>query len=181
MKAISSIARFTSHDGERHFKRRSCYGHRMTRFALALCLVACGSRNINDIPVPSQPSMPFRPLPTYPDIAWVDSIPEARARAAEDHKPLLVFVRAAWSQPSVMMESTIWRDARVLSEAPRFVALRVDLTNAYGDPMPESLKDFLIEGVPATVVVATDGHVTGHFAAGAARAADVAKAMHDAN
>jgi thiol:disulfide interchange protein len=157
----------------------------MTRFALAPCLVfcvaACGARNIDDIPVPSQPQVPFRPLASFPDIAWVVSIPEARARAAEDHKPLHVFVRAAWSQPSVMMDSTIWKDVRVLAEAPRFVALKVDLTNAYGDPMPESLKDFLIEGVPTTVVVATDGHVTGRFAAGAARAADVAKAMHDAN
>jgi thiol:disulfide interchange protein len=148
---------------------------------VSFALPACGPREIGDIPVPSQPTMPFRPLPTYPDIAWLESIPEARARAAEDHKPLLLFVRAAWSQPSVMMDSTIWHDARVLAEAPRFVALRVDLTGAYGDPMPETLKDFLIEGVPTTIVVATDGHVTGRFAAGAARAADVAKAMHDAN
>jgi thiol:disulfide interchange protein len=144
-------------------------------------LVGCGPRNIDAVPVPNSPAVPFKQLPQYPDIPWLASIPEARARAAEDHKPLLVFVRAAWSQPSVMMETTIWHDGRVLAEAPRFVALRVDLTNAYGDPIPPALKDFAIEGVPTTVVVAADGHITGRFAAGAARAADVAKAMRDAN
>jgi thiol:disulfide interchange protein len=148
--------------------------------ASTLALSACGSRNINDIPVPSQPVVPFTPLQSYPDIKWLESVPEARARAAEDHKPLLVFVRAAWSQGSVTMDTTIWRDTRVLAEAPRFVALRVDLTGAYGQPMPDSLKDLAVEGVPTTVVVATDGHVTGRFVAGTARAADVAKAMQDA-
>ncbi len=147
---------------------------------LGLVLSGCGPRNINDIPVPNQPTVPFTPLATYPPMAWLESIPEARARAAEDHKPLLVFVRAAWSPQSVMMDSTIWKDARVLAEAPRFVALRVDLTSAYGQPMPDTLKDFVIEGVPTTVVVSSDGRVTGRFAAGAARAADVAKAMIEA-
>jgi thiol:disulfide interchange protein len=148
--------------------------------AVALALFACGPRNINDVPVPNDSFVPFAALPSYPDIAWLESVTEGRARAAEDHKPLLVFIRAAWSQPSVLMESTIWRDARVLAEAPRFVAVRVDLTNAYGQPMPESLKDFNVEGVPTTIVLASDGHVTGHFAAGTARAPDVAAAMREA-
>jgi thiol:disulfide interchange protein len=143
-------------------------------------LAACGPRNINDVPVPKEPFIPFAPLQTYPEIAWLESVPEARARSAEDHKPLLLFVRAAWSQQSVLMDSTIWHDSRVLVEAPRFVALRVDLTQAYGQPMPDSLKDFAVEGVPTTIVIATDGHVTGRFAAGAARAADVASAMREA-
>ena len=30
--------------------------------------------------------------------------------------------------------------------------------------MPDSLKDFAVEGVPTTIVIATDGHVTGRFA-----------------
>jgi len=152
----------------------------VTMMATALALCACGARNIDDIPVPKQASVPFAPLPSYPDIAWLESVPEARARSAEDHKPLLVFVRAAWSKPSVLMESTIWHDARVLTEAPRFVAVRVDLTGAYGQPMPDSLKDFLIEEVPTTVVLDTQGHVTGRFPSGAARAADVARAMAEA-
>jgi thiol:disulfide interchange protein len=78
------------------------------------------------------------------------------------------------------MDATVWKDARVLAEAPRFVAIRVDLTSNYGQPIPSSLADFTVETVPTTIVVAADGHVTGRFLAGKARPADVAKAMQDA-
>ena len=73
---------------------------------LALVLAACGPRNINDVPVPKEPFIPFAPLQTYPEIAWLESVPEARARSAEDHKPLLLFVRAAWSQPTRLVLTT---------------------------------------------------------------------------
>ena len=66
---------------------------------------------------PSNNAVRFDAPPSYPDIVWIDSIDEARARAADEHKPMIIFVRAAWSKASVDMESTIWRDDRILALA----------------------------------------------------------------
>ncbi len=146
-------------------------------------LVACSHKPPPD-PLPQGAPAPFvyEPPPNYPPIEWINSIAEARARAADEHKPLIVFVRAAWAKGSVDMDSTVWSDARVLKEAPRFVALRVDVTESYAKDkkMPPALADFVVETIPTTIVVTSDGRVTGRFAEGTAHAADVAKAMREA-
>jgi thiol:disulfide interchange protein len=139
-----------------------------------------GGRHIENTPVPAGTAVPFDPPESYPAIDWSESLAEARVRASEEHKPMLLFVRAAWSRPSVVMDETIWKDGRILAEAPRFVAVKVDLTGNYGKPIPDSLHDYTVEAVPTTIVLGSDGHVTGRFVVGAARAADVAKAMQQA-
>jgi thiol:disulfide interchange protein len=139
-----------------------------------------GGRQIENTPVPAGKTVPFDPPESYPAIDWSLSLAEARMRASEEHKPMLLFVRAAWSRPSVVMDETIWKDTRILAEAPRFVAVKVDLTSNYGEPIPASLHDYTVETVPTTIVLGSDGHVTGRFVVGAARAADVARAMQQA-
>ena len=149
--------------------------------SLLLALPACAHNRHGDTPTHDSHSLvPFDPPPSYPDIVWMGSLDEARVRAADEHKPMIVFVRAAWSKPSVTMETTIWRDARVLAEASRFVALRVDLTSFYGAPIPDTLKDYDVKGVPTTLIVSSDGRILGRFALGKARPAQVAAAMRDA-
>jgi thiol:disulfide interchange protein len=147
----------------------------------AVCLAACGRHNAADEPTHvSENLVAFDPPASYPEIAWMGSLEEARHRAADEHKPMIVFVRAAWSRPSVVMESTIWEDSRVLAEAQRFVALRVDLTSTYGGPIPESLKDYDVKEVPTTIVVSSEGKIFGRFGKGQARPGEVAKAMREA-
>lgn len=129
---------------------------------------------------------PYAPIaldapPPIDHIAWIGSAGEARARAADEGKPLLVFVRASWSEASVVMDQTIWRDTRVLREAPRFVALRVDVTDLTMKRVPEDIaRDYGIETIPTSVVVNADGTIVARFGAGVARAADVAEAMRNA-
>jgi hypothetical protein len=93
---------------------------------------------------------------------------------------MILFVRAAWSRASVVMDTTIWRDGRVLAEAPRFVALRVDLTNSLEGVIPASLHDFDVKEVPTTIIVSSEGKILGRFGKGQARPASVAAAMRDA-
>jgi len=120
--------------------------------------------------------------PPIDEIRWITSSEEAQARSGEEQRPLLVFVRASWSEPSVVMDQTIWGDARVLREAPRFIALRIDLTFGSNKRVPDALtKQYGVETVPTTLVVNTDGSVVARFGIGTARAAEVAKAMHDAH
>jgi thiol:disulfide interchange protein len=150
---------------------------------LAFALVACSHAAP---PVsgrePAEPSGPVTidAPPLFADIVWIDSPAEARARAGDEHKPLLVFVRSSWSQPSVVMDQTIWKDARVLREAPRFVAMRIDLTNDYQHLPQDLVKEYGIESIPTTLVVNTDGSVVARWGEGLARPADVAAAMQRA-
>jgi thiol:disulfide interchange protein len=150
--------------------------------AAAAGLLGChGSRPARDEPTHvSQAPVAFDAPPVYPDIIWTSSLEEARTRAADEHKPMIVFFRAAWSKPSVMMESTIWRDSRVLAEAGRFVALRIDLTPYYGVPLPEAYAPYDVMSVPTTIIVSSDGRILGRFEEGGARPTRVASAMRDA-
>jgi thiol:disulfide interchange protein len=144
-------------------------------------LAACAHHDAGSTPTHiSQAPVVFDPPPDYPPIVWTGSLEEARARAADEHKPMIVFIRAAWSKPSVTMETTIWQDARILAEASRFVALRIDLTSSYGSGIPDSLKDFDVRTVPMTLIVSSDGQIVGRFREGAARPAEVAAAMKGA-
>lgn len=177
----------------RDFKRRrSCYCLPM-RFRtrdvsrallvaglVALALAGC-RRESADAPTNLRRDLvPYVPPPRYPEIDWMGSLEEARVEAADAHKPLLIFVRAAWSQPSVVMDTTIWHDSRVLAEAGRFVAARVDLSKNYDGSIPDSLKDFDIKEIPATIIISSDGKILGRFLKGKARPSEVAAAMRDA-
>ncbi len=148
--------------------------------ALAASAAACRHESSYQPTHVSQDAVAFVPPPQYPAISWLDSLDEARVRAADEHKPMIVFVRAAWAKQSVVMDSTIWRDSRVLAVAGRFVALRMDLTSAYGAPIPDSLKDYDVKEVPTTIIISSDGKILGRFLKGKARPAEVAAAMRDA-
>jgi thiol:disulfide interchange protein len=149
--------------------------------ATGALVAACGRHASPDEPthIPSNP-VAFDPPASYPDIAWTSSVEEARVRAADEHRPMIVFVRAAWSRASVAMDTTVWQDARVLAEAGSFVAVRVDLTGGSEAEIPESLKDFDIKEVPTTLVISKEGKMLGRFGKGKASPAGVAAAMKDA-
>jgi thiol:disulfide interchange protein len=178
MKAMSSMME-RSHSMDAVI-RCSALATGLAALATLASLPSCAGKHIENTPVPAGSAVPFEPPPAYPDIDWSESLQEGRARAAEENRPLLLFVRAAWARPSVIMDATIWKDDRVLAEAPRFVAVRIDLTGNYGKPMPTWLSEFTVDSVPTTIVMGSDGHITGRFVAGVARAADVAKAMQQA-
>lgn len=138
--------------------------------------VGCHHRLPSVAPASETP-VGFTPPMVYPDIDWKSSLEEARALSADEHKPLVIFVRAAWSKASVIMDSTVWKDERVLSQAGRFICARVDLTPEYGDAIPDTLKALDVSSVPTTLIVTTDGRVVGRFISGTAHASDVAAAM----
>lgn len=126
-------------------------------------------------------SLEASPPPPIASIDWIGSADEAKARAADEGRPMIVFVRASWSEPSVIMDQTIWKDARVLREAPRFIALRIDVTHGAMKAVPDDVaKEYGVESIPTTLVVNTDGSVVARFGLGLARAADVADAMKKA-
>jgi thiol:disulfide interchange protein len=173
--AISSGGVRATSSGEMQ-KRQAVFA--VVAFLALAAAPACQHRPTLDDPVvPSRNAVGFEPAPDYPDIVWTSSLEEARAQAAEEHKPMILFVRAAWSKASVVMDSTVWHDPRVLAEAQRFVALRVDLTSEYDQQVPAAYKDFDIRGVPTTILVSSKGQILGRFGMGQGNAKDIAASM----
>jgi thiol:disulfide interchange protein len=135
-----------------------------------LSTMSCGSGGATSPPVevrlaPSPPALvsaatpPARadaPKLASAAIAWETSEIDARARAKKRGLPLLIFACAAWSAACHAMERDVFTDPHVLALAPRFVWLKIDLTDTEGDA--ELVAQRLgILGVPMTMVVDSDG------------------------
>jgi thiol:disulfide interchange protein len=132
-------------------------------------LVACGGGGGSSplearLPTAAQPaasaaasSSQTQPSKAAPGaIVWETSEVDARARAKKRGLPLLIFACAAWSAACHAMERDVWTDPRVVALAPRFVWLKIDLTDTEGDA--ELVAQRLgVAGVPMTMVVDSDG------------------------
>lgn len=90
-------------------------------------------------------------------IQWVESEPEAVARAEAEGRPLLLDF---WTENCVAckkMLRTTFRDPRVVEEAERFVMGKIDLTDS-GDPEVQRLiAEYGIPGVPFIVLRDVEG------------------------
>jgi thiol:disulfide interchange protein len=112
-------------------------------------------------PAPPEPSASPGPAPPRApdradDIAWESSEPAARARAERAGLPMIVWVRAEWAVPVIVMERSAWRDPRVVAAARRFVALRLDVTDA-GAEAEAGAKRYDVTLVPMTVLIDAKG------------------------
>lgn len=85
-------------------------------------------------------------------IAWVTSERDAREQARRRGVPLLVYVRADWAAACLSLERSAWTDPRVAGEVRRFVALRLDVTEAEGDAELYAQR-YGVKGVPETLVL----------------------------
>ncbi|MFO0760638.1 MAG: thioredoxin family protein [Byssovorax sp.] len=87
-----------------------------------------------------------------PPIAWLDSEPEARARARAGGRPLLVVFTAAWAVASARLDRELWADPEVRRLARSFVAVRIDVTDTAGDAEAYA-QTYEIRGVPEVIVL----------------------------
>lgn len=83
---------------------------------------------------------------------------DARDRARRQSLPLLVYVRAEWATACLTMERSAWLDPRVVAEARRFVALRLDVTEAEGNAELYAER-YAVNGIPEIVLVDPAGRI----------------------
>jgi thiol:disulfide interchange protein DsbD len=100
----------------------------------------------------SAASAPPRPL------AWEASVVAARARAAAEHKPLLVDFGASWCGACKELDEKTFPDPRVLAEGSRFVSLHVDATDDDDPEVARVRKKYgVTEGLPVVLLFGSDG------------------------
>jgi thiol:disulfide interchange protein len=101
-------------------------------------------------------------------VVWKTDLDAARAEAARDKKPLLIYFTASWCGPCRQMRGTTFADRAVADElAARFVAVKVDI-----DARPDLAGPYHVTGIPHIQLVLADG-TTGPAHVGYASAAEL--------
>ena len=96
-------------------------------------------------------------------LSWEASEEVARARAEAERRPMLLDFTAEWCGACNELSRVTFADPKVMSEARRFVAVKVDATHEE-DPSVDHLKDrYRVVGLPTVILVGSDGRERTRF------------------
>jgi len=102
--------------------------------------------------------LPRRPDAAVPELTWESSEGVAVARAASEHKPLMIDFGASWCGACKELEEKTFPDRRVREQAARFVALHVDATDDDDDEVTQVREKYrATEGLPVVVLFDSTG------------------------
>lgn len=97
-------------------------------------------------------------LPPGAKIQWAENYAEARARARQQHLPMLVDFGASWCGACGELDRNTFSDPRVVAEGERFVAVRVDLSPDKDTPEKRAvLRSYNGRGLPLVVMHDAEG------------------------
>jgi thiol:disulfide interchange protein DsbD len=97
-------------------------------------------------------------LPPGTHIDWTEDFQAAKLRALSEERPMLIDFGADWCGACQELERDVLSDPRVVAEARRFVAIRVDLSaDEATDEKWALLKDYNQPGLPFVVLHRSDG------------------------
>jgi thiol:disulfide interchange protein DsbD len=93
-----------------------------------------------------------------PQLVWREDFQAALAEARAQRRPFIIDFGASWCQACGELERRTFRDARVIEEGARFVAVRVDLSPGRDTPEKrELLRSYNQRGLPLVVLHDSEG------------------------
>lgn len=97
-------------------------------------------------------------------LAWQPlTLAEAQKKAATEKRPLLIDFTAAWCVACKELDKLTFSDLRVMSEAERFVAIKVDATDDEEPAVVQAMKELGVVGLPTVVLMGSDGREAARF------------------
>jgi thioredoxin:protein disulfide reductase len=91
-------------------------------------------------------------------IPWVHTLDQGLAEAKAAHKPVFIDFYADWCAACKELDRKTYPDAKVRTEAKRFVPIKIDGTRS-SDELDKIYDTYGIEGLPTVVFIASDGKV----------------------
>jgi len=102
--------------------------------------------------------LPRETTASDPAFLWESSEGVAVARAASEHKPMLVDFGASWCSACQELEETTFPDPRVREQESRFVALHVDATDDDDEEVADLRQKYhATEGLPVVLLFDSSG------------------------
>jgi len=96
-------------------------------------------------------------------LSWEQSEEVGRTRAEAERRPMLVDFTAEWCGACKELSRITFSDPTVMTEARRFVAVKVDATNE-DDEAVDKVKDrYRVVGLPTVVLLDSDGRERARF------------------
>ena len=98
-----------------------------------------------------------------PQIAWLTSEDQGRAKATAENKPVMIDFGAAWCTACKELEHDTFPSALVRSEAQRFVAIRVDATDDDAPDTKRLSEKYKVVGLPTVIMLDSAGNEVARF------------------
>lgn len=104
--------------------------------------------------IPTHPQEHNRPQQNIPHRIVANSFEDALQKSKESGRPIVVIFGASWCQWCRKLESETLTESRVMNRLENYVYLKVD-----ADTERKLAEKFSISGLPAMVILDSDGHV----------------------
>lgn len=120
-----------------------------------LLLTAAGAYSFLMGFIEPERSLSWEGTPPAPGISTLTET--ARQKALAEERPLLVDFTAAWCAACKEIEKLTFTDERVLREAGRFIAVKVDATDDEDPLVVATLEEHVVTGLPTLILFDSNG------------------------
>jgi thiol:disulfide interchange protein DsbD len=90
-------------------------------------------------------------------------VASARAKAQAEDKPLFLDFTADWCTACKEIENKTFPDMRVQAEAGRFIAVKMDMTDASDPAVEKAFEEFTVRGLPTLILFDSNGRESARF------------------
>jgi thiol:disulfide interchange protein DsbD len=98
-----------------------------------------------------------------PEIVWIQSETEGRAKATAQNKPVLVDFGATWCTACKELEHNTFPNPGVRTEAQRFIAIHVDATDDDAPDTKRLQEKYKVIGLPTVIMLDNAGNEVARF------------------